>query len=171
MPFDGNKADYVNALAQPKRGPARVYDQDNPPPTMAEALRMAAKDMEAMFAQGIGYNWDICTLRQARMEGACGPCTAGAVILRMAGPDHYCWDSFIDQWVEVLMALSDISAISPNHSKINIESARLKWPQGFPPNAPRHFPIRNAAEDPQGAIDDMFACADMLDGLAQREAS
>lgn len=174
MPFDGKAEDYINALSKegmpsPVRGPARVYDKDNPPPTFAEALRMAAKDMEAMFAQGIGYNWDALTLPEAREAGVCGPCTAGAVILRLAGPEEVDWHRFGYDWSHVFFALSEATDPKEVSCEDKLREARYQWPKGFPTNTPDFFPIRNAAKDPDGAIDDMFACADMLDAVAARE--
>ena len=173
MPFDGKAEDYINALSKetmlsPVRGPARVYDKDNPPPTFAEALRMAAKDMEAMFAQGIGYDWDEATLSIAIGVGACGPCTAGAVVLRLAGPEAG-WRDMGEDWERTLNALSDATKPCEVEGANNLLVASYSWYQGFPKNTPDHFPIRNAAKDPDGAIDDMFACADMLDAVAARE--
>ena len=174
MPFDGKAEDYINALSNETmlssvRGPARVYDKDNPPPTFAEALRMAAKDMEAMFARGIGYDWSMPTLADAREAGVCGPCTAGAVILRLSGPEEVAWWRFGYDWRNVFFALSRATDPEEVSCENNLWEARYQWPKGFPTNTPDFFPIRNAAKDPDGAIDDMFACADMLDALAARE--
>jgi hypothetical protein len=90
MPFDGKVSDYFETK------PAPVYDRDNPPPTMAEAIRMAVADVEAQERAGIQYEWRDCSR-----------CTAGAVVRRMGGDS---WQDFGKRWEAVLDCLSLLCA-------------------------------------------------------------
>ncbi len=64
MPFDTTNFDYTKVTP--------VYDRDNPPKRMSEAIRMAVADVEAQDAAGVEYDYFDCMR-----------CTAGAVCRRI----------------------------------------------------------------------------------------
>jgi len=87
MAFDST--DYFRAE------PAKVYDKDNPPARMSEAIRMAVADVEAQERAGIEYDWFDCAT-----------CTAGAVVRHLGGKR---WDDFGPKWEALFECLSFIS--------------------------------------------------------------
>ena len=94
MPFDGNPQDYTRV--------APVYDRDNPPTRMSEAIRMAVADVEAQERAGVEYDYENC----AR-------CTGGAVFRRMGARldgEHTETEQFGPVWHAVFWFLSEISA-------------------------------------------------------------
>ncbi len=93
MPFDGKVSDYFETK------PAPVYDRDNPPPTMAEAIRMAVADVEAQDRLGIQYEWIDCEV-----------CTAGAVCRRLGADEPGEWNQFGSKWEGVLETLSTLTS-------------------------------------------------------------
>ena len=97
MAFD--ELNYLNTLPASQIGaPKRVYDRDNPPPSLSEAIRMAVLDIEAQDAAGIAYEWMRCER-----------CTAGAVCRAKGMHDLSAWDEFGDRWFSILQILSDLT--------------------------------------------------------------
>jgi hypothetical protein len=147
MPFDGKVSDYFETK------PAPVYDRNNPPPTMAEAIRMAVADVEAQERAGIQYDWNDC----AR-------CTAGAVVRRIGlDPEAWNWGKQKGPWGGVLSCLSSVSIGWDDcelHFAVRNESRA----------AARFFDVPNLkfsltpySADPDAFKRDMLALADRLE--------
>jgi hypothetical protein len=166
MPFDGKVSDYFETK------PAPVYDRDNPPPTMAEAIRMAVADVEAQERAGVQYFW-----------GACNRCTAGAVVRRVSPdwnkdapglPREYAvWMHAPTQvppdWRSILRALSELTA--PTSIYIGDDHNALKyafryWPQGFAVEPTFSWSTPGYSIDPAAFKRDMLALADRLEAEA-----
>lgn len=154
MPFDGKVSDYFETK------PVPVYDRDNPPPTMAEAIRMAVADVEAQERLGIQYDW---------ME--CERCTAGAVCRRLGAEDRADWRQYGQTWEGVLDTLSLISMEWTDHSLRAVFCEDDHW-SGYWKNAgfgrvpDITFTITPYKKDPAAFKRDMLALADRLEAEA-----
>jgi hypothetical protein len=154
MPFDGKVSDYFETK------PAPVYDRDNPPPTMAEAIRMAVADVEAQEAVGVQYEW-----------ADCARCTGGAVVRRMGGrPSGAAWFDFGDRWYGVLQCLSAVSLKWENASmrdsvfRKGSDRDRLWADAGFGVIPDIQISITPYETNPTAFKRDMLALADRLEG-------
>lgn len=138
MPFDSTNFDYTKV--QP------VYDRDNPPKRMSEAIRMAVADVEAQDGAGIQYNYMNCA-----------KCTAGSVMRRVGANDPADWYCFGHSWGKLMEALSHITMG-------NLVDAYGKWPSGF---SSRPEVTRVSVGDPDYGLEewseDMLALADRLE--------
>ena len=151
MPFDGKVSDYFETK------PVPVYDRDNPPPTMAEAIRMAVADVEAQERAGVEYVWSDCSR-----------CTAGAVVRRIGGTH---WHTFGKTWGGVLSCLSHLTV---GHYKTTFEEEfgetkyfGSRWRAanfGRVPNV--SFSLTRYDRDPAAFKRDMLALADRLEAEA-----
>jgi hypothetical protein len=166
MPFDGKVSDYFETK------PAPVYDRDSPPPTMAEAIRMAVADVEALldrgFQYGWGHPWFLPEGKAQKNHKACVTCTAGAVVARMTNYKEavsgLSYDDVSVEWRQVLRALSDLTLPG---STTGVSDAYGYWPQGFTTKPPRKsVGITPANKDPAAFKRDMLALADRLEAEA-----
>ena len=111
MAFDGNPHDYTRVASPPK-----VYDRNNPPKTMSEAIRMAVGDLTGVSAAKVGFDWFDCC-----------KCLAG-LALSGAGLGSEKWDAYGEEWGNILQALSDLSNPCNNET---LSDAYYVWPAGF----------------------------------------
>ena len=152
MAFDGKVSDCTKV--------APVYDRDNPPTRMSEAIRMAVADVEAQERSGVEYDWDMCEV-----------CTAGAVCRRA---DLGFWHVLTpaskvpESWQSVLDALSILTA--PNEydpddiqGKPGLLSAWGMWPKGFADDPAFEWSTPGYTADPVAFKRDMLALADRLE--------
>lgn len=143
MPFDSTQFDYTKV--QP------VYDKDNPPKRMSEAIRMAVADVEAQSASGVEYEWTNC-----------GRCTAGMIVRRLRDiPEHEefgasLWHQFGEGWSDVLDGLSVLTGFGARQAfdrSPRLFAQRPLWDQ-----TPEDF-----ARNPKNFKTDMLALADRLE--------
>lgn len=126
MAFDGNVQDYTKVT------PPAVYDNDNPPPTIGEAIRMAVADVRLLLDKGFKYDWmeaDLCSI-----FGRCATCTAGAVVARAndySGATVSWLEETDSDWNCTLNALSLLTQPGNYDS---VADAQAYWPEGFPTN-------------------------------------
>lgn len=146
MPFDGKVSDYFETK------PAPVYDRDNPPPTMAEAIRMAVADVEAQERAGVEYQWSDC-LR----------CTAGAVCRRIGLSDDWNYFKESSAWGVILRALSGLTIPA---GRSGLRGAWQEWPSGFSRKQTDDVHITPFHENPTAFKRDMLALADRLEAEA-----
>ena len=152
MPFDGKVSDYFETK------PAPVYDRDNPPPTMAEAIRMAVADVEEATARGYVWKWEDTF---AERDGQCFVCTAGAVVQRLHQFDRKAHIyMFASKWDRVLWALSDATLPGNPYA---VSDAYGRWPAGFSRKPSFETKITAFNEDPTAFKRDMLALADRLE--------
>lgn len=142
MPFDTSNFDFTKVTP--------VYDKDNPPERMSEAIRMAVADVEAQELLGIKYEWSDCQV-----------CTAGAVC-RRTGLDPEAWDNLAmsGPWFDVLNALSEVSY---HYTARPVLDAYEKWPEGFSGKPSFEVEISNPDEDLKSFCEEMLALADRLE--------
>jgi hypothetical protein len=156
MPFDATTSDYL------KTKPAVQYGRDNPPPTMAEAIRMAVADVEAQERLGIEYIWTECDV-----------CTAGAVCRRVGLPatSWFAWDrqDYGSGWKPILNALSALT-MPPQEFKDDpflappgLLSAFEIWPGGFSGDPSFDWTTEGYSANPTAFKRDMLALADRLE--------
>ena len=144
MPFDGKVSDYFETK------PAPVYDRDNPPLTMSEAIRMAVADVEAQEQAGIQYDW---------MD--CERCTAGAVVRRMNGAGV---NDFGPTWNRVFSALSQLTEPFGLQAGCYLKTTSDAAPELFAhPYWIGEPPLTPYATDPAAFKRDMLALADRLE--------
>lgn len=145
MPFDSTQFDYTKV--QP------VYDRENPPKRMSEAIRMAVADVEAQERAGIEYDWWNCAI-----------CTAGAVVLRLCGRVSPDWDEFGREWYSVLESLSILTAQDSQNRGGAALCAYTNSPSLFAVEPERtEEAIADFAESPEQFKTDMLALADRLE--------
>lgn len=162
MPFDST--DYF------RTEPAKVYDKDNPPTRMSEAIRMAVADVEALLDRGFDYNWSqswfvLPTDRHLLQDHqrTCTTCTAGAVVARITNYEKSVsgFSSFgSPTWESLLRALSDLT--QPLHPR-PIRGAFECWPEGFGGSPEFETQITPASTDPAAFKRDMLNLADRLE--------
>lgn len=149
MPFDTTNFDYTKVTP--------IYDKDNPPKRMSEAIRMAVADVEAQVRSGVDYDW---------LE--CDQCTAGAVCRRIepewnnSGEHNWYFTTWnIGPWGPVLKALSYLTSPEEMHP---LWEAWDEWPDGFN-KEPCHLDKSTFvfADDPIEWKADMLALADRLE--------
>jgi len=156
MPFDATN--YLEVA------PAKVYDKDNPPTRMSEAIRMAVADVEAQHRTGIQYEWFSCHV-----------CIAGAVARRV-NPDWVFeqdsdevleetnWydqpERFDEAWMQVLHALSRITMPM---SLVAPDRAFDYWPSGFAQRPTFDGPMFGYNEPHRKWCSSMLALADRLE--------
>lgn len=151
MASDGSEKNYLEALPAPK-----VYDKDNPPKTMSEAIRMAVADIEVI--EGLqGFEFELSVFHEPKGSDICYVCAAGSVMARLNGYENEKLKtiSFGFEWYAILQALSEIAFSLP-------QEAYKRWPQGFksrPPIARFADPNRNL----QGFKREVLAYADRLE--------
>ena len=160
MPFDGNPQDYTRV--------APVYDRDNPPTRMSEAIRMAVADLTAI-EKTPGYEIDM-SVWHAKEDGACHVCFAGSVMantLHLPKEEvHVLWwnavDCFGPRWQSVFMALNCVR-------EGLVELAHKCWAgdlidqKDAPVNVGKREPVYSYNEDPVAFKRDMLALADRLE--------
>lgn len=141
--------------------PAKVYDKDNPPARMSEAIRMAVADVDAQEAAGIEYEWADCTR-----------CTAGAVVRQLGGDSWFC---FGPKWNGIFGVLSTITMGWAEWEGQTIQSlfgfdcdrqSRLEdWAASefSMPEASVHLVITPYYQDPAAFKRDMLNLADRLE--------
>lgn len=164
MAFD--QLDFVPALP-----PAPVYDQDNPPTRMSEAIRMAVADVEALLDNGFTYDWynswfivpsDKHLIRLNIR--ACATCTAGAVVARITGyaesVSGFSGLGHSGAWPHILSALSELT--QPD-STCQLDGAFRQWRQGFSAAPKFSVTITEASKNPTAFKRDMLALADRLE--------
>lgn len=103
MPFDSTQFDYTKV--QP------VYDRDNPPKRMSEAIRMAVADLEAVEKLP-QYRIDMGAWHEPAPDGLCEVCFAGAVMARTHKLPQHRYSSGFDiagwDWNCVFDALNEL---------------------------------------------------------------
>ena len=153
MPFDTTNFDYTKVTP--------VYDKDNPPKRMSEAIRMAVADVEAAIAAGFKWDWTN-VFDEDEDTKVCSVCTAGAVVQRLfdydRDADHI--DMAGDHWESQLWALSELTA--PRYNR-NVFHAHREWPAGFAQKPVSHWEITPCNENPEQFKADMLALADRLE--------
>ena len=123
-----------------------VYDKDNPPTRMSEAIRMAVADVQVQEAAGIEYAYRDCAY-----------CTAGAVMRRCGAAHPQRWEEFGPHWFHIMRALSSITVG-------DVDRAVFDWPEGFSENTARKFArMTHPDDDLRGWMRDMLALADRLE--------
>ena len=163
MAFDGNPHDYTKVASPPK-----VYDRDNPPKTMSEAIRMAVADVELMLSKGFGYEWTKPNLMVGvEPMNECLACTAGAIVAREHNYDgtHTFWVG--DMKSEWTRALNALSTLTQSHNSEGLYKAHRYWPNGFPitPSAKFKCPDLNEAGFPAWS-ESLLDLADRLEAEA-----
>ena len=142
-----------------------VYDKDNPPERMSQAIRMAVQDVEAMLAAGHRYRWSSPSIAHFRSWHAftgvrsCAACTAGAVIYRLNEAQDN-WEAFGPTWAHIFSALSSLTA---SGYRRNVAAAFQIWPTGFARRPKPIVHITPANEDFPAFKRDMLALADKLE--------
>jgi hypothetical protein len=155
MAFDGRIADYTKV--------APVFDKENPPTRMSDAIRMAVADME-VIEQTPGYQIAFPVVWHEPYGEYCRVCFAGCVMARTLGakPNQSVW--FDDReiggpdrkWMGVFQALDAI-----RNGSVGV--ARSWWPEGFNGVLPvQNWPVADYTADPIGFKRDMLALADRL---------
>ncbi|MEL6859280.1 MAG: hypothetical protein AAFO74_12910 [Pseudomonadota bacterium] len=144
MPFDQTNFDYTKVTP--------VYDKDNPPKRMSEAIRMAVADVEAQEKLGIQYNWWNCSV-----------CTAGAVVRRMHGDctGSSDWGKFGPQWAKVLQALSMLTC--PTGPGEEQDTNFLDFREAFGDVPFMTFTLTDYSVSPKKFKAEMLALADRLE--------
>lgn len=152
MPFDGKVSDYTKV--------APVFDRDNPPTRMSDAIRMAVADVTRAEAVGLEINMAWCfedTDEETRT--LCTVCAAGAVMvcsLGSAGDSAVgTWGS---DWSDILIS---ISAIAYHHDLL---MAYGSWPEGFSVRPDFSWSGTSYKTNPIAFKRDMLALADRLQG-------
>ena len=148
--------------------PAKVYDKDNPPTRMSEAIRMAVADVEALLDHGFTYDWGHADFIPHGSEydhlggdKRCTTCTAGAVIARMTNYEKYkTWFAFGDAWQSVFGGLS---ALTQPDRIGSLNEAFEEWPSGFAAAPTFGALITPANTDRHAFKRDMLNLADRLE--------
>lgn len=126
MPFDTTNFDFTKVTP--------VYDKDNPPKRMSEAIRMAVADAEKIMLRD-EYVFELESYHHP-VAGKCEVCLAGAVMvdkfdldrkLSIAPADF--WADGEETWAQIFLALDQIRLGC-------LISAYHKWKDGF--SAPPH---------------------------------
>ena len=134
---------------------APVYDKDNPPETLSEAIRMAAADVEAMDRAGRPYAWADCCA-----------CTAGAVVRRLKGAELEWgaleWAEFGYRWLEVLEALSELTCPEPTPVRLSSQTFD-KVREAFGPSPDISFTIPHYQDGPDEWKANLLHLADRLE--------
>ena len=162
MPFDST--DYY------RTEPAKVYDADNPPTRMSEAIRMAVADVEALLDRGFSYDWNqswfVLPKDRHLLSGhmrVCNTCTAGAIVARVTNYEKSV-SGFSGlgspAWESLLHALSELTQPDRRNP---IEMAFNQWPRGFSALPEFEAWITPASEDPTAFKRDMLNLADRLE--------
>ena len=150
MPFDGKVSDYLETK------PAPVYDRDNAPQTMWDAIRLGVRDLEAI-ERTPGYKIDMVWAHVPR-EDACYVCFAGAIMAQTLGVDravYETFDSFSSEWQRAFDLLDGLRSGSIRFHLFGDarEAQRIK-----------HFTPYET--DPAAFKRDMLALADRLEAEA-----
>lgn len=146
MPFDSTQFDYTKV--QP------VYDKDNPPKRMSEAIRMAVADVEAQERAGIQYCWTDCKV-----------CTAGAVVRSRNLEEKFAYQWEDTAWGQVLGALSQLTEPVGMSEGVTLKVVVRKYKELFAPdfNARDFARLTPYTESPAKFSEDMLALADRLE--------
>ncbi|MEM6900321.1 MAG: hypothetical protein AAF583_11170 [Pseudomonadota bacterium] len=153
MAFDGSE--YLKAK------PAQVYDKDNPPKRMSEAIRMAVADMIAVeslpnYKIAFPVHW-----HAPQRDGTCVVCLAGCVMsqtLKADASEHVWWDSerYSGKWPLIFQALNSVR-------QGYLPIAQRDWPQGFSREQQNFIGLTRYENDPAAFKRDMLALADRLE--------
>ena len=136
------------------QAPAKVYDKNNPPEKLSEAVRLAVIDVAAMVESGAKYDWFDCAV-----------CTAGAVCRAMGDPEGWQtrWDD--TPWEKHLDALSNMTSGDPDSIadalRSHPDTACHNW--GHLRN--RGHLLRYDTQEPKMWAANMKAIADELEAL------
>lgn len=155
MPFDSTQFDYTKV--QP------VYDKDNPPKRMSEAIRMAVADLRKVEASP-DHTVRMIYFHAPKIGDLeqCAVCFAGAVMAKRLGadPDDELYeDSFGGAWKKVFTFLD---ALRSGY----MTGARDSWATGTMTQVddrPNELGITFYESDPLQFKADMLALADRLE--------
>jgi len=156
MSLDGNVQDYTKVKA-----PQKVYDRDNPPTRMSEAIRMAVADLEAVEADP-RYKVNMKTYHNP-VGQTCYVCFAGAVMSATlnADPEDYLvhtaeWGA---KWQAVLYFLNEVRLGE-------VRAAKRAWLTGEDQTLARRGTPADVTlyeDNPAAFKRDMLALADRLE--------